>query len=156
MVPVARTREVVRRGTTSSAPTYRCKPSSVVRCGFVRRARGTFRSCGGGAIVGGRRRHITIDKGATRRMGEWIKRRGPESWHLVADSPDRVAACGANEADLDADPVSWTDPDRYPPESERCSACGAIFSGAVREPRRSASQTLTPAPHAPEVVRLPS
>ena len=89
-------------------------------------------------------------------MGEWIKRRGPEHWHLVADRPDRVAACGADETGLDVDPVSWTDPDRYPPESERCAACAAIFSGAVTETPGSSAQTLTPAPQAPEVVRLPS
>ena len=52
-------------------------------------------------------------------VGEWIKRRGAEPWHLIADSPDRVAACGATEVDMDIDPVSWTDPDRYPPEPER-------------------------------------
>lgn len=89
-------------------------------------------------------------------MGEWIKRRGPERWHLIADSPDRVAACGANDADLDVDPVSWTDPDRYPPESERCGACAAIFSGAVRETPGASAGTLTRTPQAPEVVRLPS
>jgi hypothetical protein len=89
-------------------------------------------------------------------VGEWIKRRGPERWHLVTDDPGSVAACGANEADLDVDPVSWTDPDRYPPESERCAACDAIFSGAVTEPTRSSSHALTPAPQRPEVVRLPS
>jgi hypothetical protein len=86
-------------------------------------------------------------------VGEWIKRRGPESWHLVAESPDKVAACGTTEVDLDIDPVSWTDPDRYPPESERCVACAAIFSGAVTESPRIGAQTLT-APQAPEVARL--
>lgn len=107
--------------------------------------------------MGGRRRHITIDKG-TAPVGEWIKRRGPERWHLVADSPDRVAACGSAEVDLDIDPVSWTDPDRYPPELERCSACAAIFSGAVPERPGSTTQPpqLTPTPHPPEIVRLPS
>jgi hypothetical protein len=89
-------------------------------------------------------------------MGEWIKRRGPEHWHLVASSPDSVAACGTSEVDRDIDPVSWTDPDRYPPEAERCPACAAIFSGAVREFPRPDAQTLTPAPQAPEVARLPS
>lgn len=89
-------------------------------------------------------------------MGEWIKRRGPEHWHLVADRPDRVAACGSSEVDVEIDPVSWTDPDRYPPESERCAACAAIFSGAVRESPRLAAQTLTPASQTPEVARLPS
>jgi hypothetical protein len=99
--------------------------------------------------------HITSEKG-TSPVGEWIKRRGPEQWHLVADSPDRIAACGTTEVDLDIDPVSWTDPDRYPPEPERCSACAAIFSGAVPEPPGTIAQPLTPAPQAPEVARLPS
>jgi hypothetical protein len=89
-------------------------------------------------------------------VGEWIKRRGAEPWHLVADSPDRVAACGATEVDMDIDPVSWTDPDRYPPEPERCSACAAIFSGAVPEPPGPTDLPLLPAPQAPKVVRLPS
>ncbi len=89
-------------------------------------------------------------------MGEWIKRRGPEHWHLVADSPDRVAACGTAEVDLDNDPVSWTDPDRYPPESERCMACAAIFSGAVSEPSSPAAGTVMAAPQAPEAARLSS
>jgi len=89
-------------------------------------------------------------------VGEWLKRRGPEQWHLVAERPDRVAACGTSEVDRDIDPVSWTDPDRYPPEPERCAACAAIFSGAVREYPHAAAQTLTPAPQAPEVARLPS
>ncbi len=89
-------------------------------------------------------------------MGEWIKRRGPEHWHLVADSPDRVAACGTTEVDLDIDPVSWTDPDRYPAESERCSACAAIFSGAVTAPPSRAAPALTPPPQLPEAARLPS
>lgn len=89
-------------------------------------------------------------------MGEWIKRRGPEDWHLVADSPDRIAACGTAEVDLDIDPVSWTDPDRYPPEQERCSACASIFSGAVREPPATIEQQSLPAPETPEVARLPS
>lgn len=65
-------------------------------------------------------------------MGEWIKRRGPERWHLVDDSPSRAAACGA--AEVGADPVTWTDPDRYPPELEWCTSCAAIFSGAARAP----------------------
>lgn len=89
-------------------------------------------------------------------MGEWIKRRGPEQWHLLADRPDKVAACGTTEVETGIDAVSWTDPDRYPPESERCAACAAIFSGAVREFPRAAAQTLTPAPQAPEVARLQS
>lgn len=89
-------------------------------------------------------------------MGEWIKRRGAEPWHLVADIPDKVAACGAAEVDLDTDPVSWTDPDRHPPEQERCVSCAAIFSGAVAE-RRSATEHLAPPrTQPPEVVRLPS
>ena len=123
---------------------------------FVRHLAGTFRSCGGGAYqLGGRRRHISTDKG-TAPVGEWIKRRGPERWHLVADTPDRTAACGTAEGDLDIDPVSWTDPDRYPPEPERCSACAAIFSGAVPEHPGSSAQPLplTPAPQAPEIARL--
>lgn len=87
-------------------------------------------------------------------MGEWIKRRGPEDWHLVADSPDRVAACGTDEVDLDIDPVSWTDPDRYPPEAERCMACAAIFSGAGTA-RSSPAITVTLASQTPEAARLP-
>jgi hypothetical protein len=59
------------------------------------------------------------------------------------------------EVDLDIDPVSWTDPDRYPPESERCSACAGIFSGAVSQPA-SAAPALTPPPQAAEAARLPS
>jgi hypothetical protein len=89
-------------------------------------------------------------------VGEWIKRRGPEHWHLVAESPDRVAACGTAEVDLDIDPVSWTDPDRYPPESERCTACAAIFSGAATAPSITLTEAMTPAPQTPEAVRLPS
>lgn len=107
-------------------------------------------------MVGGRRRHITIGKGARTPVGEWIKRRGPEHWHLVADRPDKVAACGTSDVDIGIEPESWTDPDRYPPESERCAACAAIFSGAVSESPRSTAQKLTPAPQAPEVARLPS
>jgi hypothetical protein len=89
-------------------------------------------------------------------VGEWIKRRGPEQWHLVANSPDRVAACGTAEVDLDIDPVSWTDPDRHPSESERCRACAAIFSGAVTETSSRAPDTVTPAPQATEAARLSS
>ena len=89
-------------------------------------------------------------------VGEWIKRRGAEPWHLVADRPDRVAACGATEADMDIDPVSWTDPDRYPPEPERCSSCAAIFSGAVPEPFGATDRPLPSERLSPEVVRLPS
>jgi hypothetical protein len=89
-------------------------------------------------------------------MGEWIKRRGPERWHLVTDTPDRVGACGASEVDLDIDPVSWTDPDRYPPEPERCSACAAIFSGAVPERPGATHHVAPPGTQPPAVVRLPS
>jgi hypothetical protein len=65
-------------------------------------------------------------------VGEWIKRRGPERWHLVDDSPDRGVACVA--ADVGADSVTWTDPDRYPPDVEWCTSCAAIFSGAANAP----------------------
>ncbi len=88
-------------------------------------------------------------------MSDWIKRRGPEAWHLVADDPDRVAACGMTEVDLDSDRVSWTDPDRYPPESERCSPCAAIFSGAVTRPAKAAVRQMSkPTSQVPEAVRL--
>lgn len=82
-------------------------------------------------------------------VSDWIKRRGPEAWHLVADDRDRLAACGTTEVDLGMDPVAWTDPDRYPPESERCSACAAIFSGAVSGPA-----VVGPTHQVPEAVRL--
>jgi hypothetical protein len=72
-------------------------------------------------------------------MGEWIKRRGPERWHLVDDSPDKGAACGA--ADVGADSVTWTDPDRYPPELEWCMSCAAIFSGAASAPSERTAAT---------------
>ena len=88
-------------------------------------------------------------------MSDWIKRRGPEAWHLVADDPGRIAACGTTEVDRDIDPVSWTDPDRYPPEPERCSACAAIFSGAVSGPATAAAtQMVGPTPQVPAAVRL--
>jgi hypothetical protein len=80
---------------------------------------------------GGRRRHIML-KGAPVQVGEWIKRRGPECWHLVDLGSDLTVACGTPDV-RDADAVIWTDPDRYPPDRERCPPCQSIFSGAVSQ-----------------------
>jgi hypothetical protein len=63
-------------------------------------------------------------------VGEWVKRRGPEPWHLVELGTDRTVACGTLGV-RDADAVTWTDPDRHPPDSERCPPCHSIFSGAI-------------------------
>lgn len=78
---------------------------------------------------GGRRRHIIV-KGAPAKVGEWVKRRGPEPWHLVELGADRSVACGTPDVH-GVDAVTWTDPDRYPPDSERCPPCHSIFSGAT-------------------------
>lgn len=77
-------------------------------------------------------------------MGEWVKHRGPAApWHLTEPQVDGgvSVACGsAVGPGGDADLVSWTDPDRHPPDSERCPACQGVFSGVMPlvEPARHA------------------
>jgi hypothetical protein len=84
-------------------------------------------------------------KGAPARVGEWIKRRGPERWHLVDLESDLSVACGAPDV-RDTDAVTWTDPDRYPPDGERCPPCHSIFSGATNHRSHESVGPLRPLP----------